>query len=426
MTIHDACELLMHNQATVTMCAVLPFSIQPLRRTLYEAFLAIHVVLAIVMVVLLFYHVSIMDGEYDIFLWFCVGVWVCTELRKYQYGPWLTPRWGFERLARLVRMAVLSYSAILTLRPNTIASLTSHKRGLIRLNITVPFTFTPRPGQHYYIYTPKQWTFWENHPFSLASWRPSPTSGEAGIEVKGRGTELSFLLAPQKGTTRRILRQLESTSNGEKEMRLMLEGPYGSTHNFTAFSHLLLVAGGSGITALLPYIYEAQTMPEKYAARRVSVIWAVKDLEYAADVLAQELRPVLGDSRFVIRIHRTLEDEEAATQSDIHHSVRDDRPAVLDVSATTSQDDVSAESKDAKTLPGSAREYQIIIGRPVMEDVLRSELGHLEGMHSMAVLSCGPAGMLDDMRQAVTRSYGDEPGQVQAGRLEYVEDHFSW
>ena len=58
------------------MCSILPLSIEPIRRKVYEFFLATHFVLALFTIVLLFYHVKVMDGEYDIYLWVCVGVWV--------------------------------------------------------------------------------------------------------------------------------------------------------------------------------------------------------------------------------------------------------------------------------------------------------------------------------------------------------------
>ena len=334
-------------------------------------------------------------------------------------------------------MTLLSYEAVLTLKPNTVAHLTSRQRGWVRLDITVPFAFTPRPGEHYFIHTPKQWTFWENHPFSLASWRQvehqqDMTNDSSGTSQKGKknGTELSFLFAPHKGTTKRIQDQLLRSTNGSARMRLLLEGPYGSTHDLTHLTTLLFVAGGSGVTAILPYLYAIKRQPEKFAAKRVMVVWAVKNLDYATNVLQRELAPVSSDSKFQVRLHRTLEDEADITGLQITQFAEESLPErEAQVSTRTSEGETTDGGyKDLKivALGTPSGGYELVIDRPVMSSVLREELMILEDMSSLGVLACGPAGMLDDMRQAVARSYGVGPGQMQAGRLEYIEDSFSW
>ncbi|MDN8980693.1 ferric reductase-like transmembrane domain-containing protein, partial [Staphylococcus aureus] len=62
--------------ATVTMSLMIPLSFKPIRAKVYEFFLMAHIVLAVATLVLLFYHVKVMDGAYDAWLWACVGIWV--------------------------------------------------------------------------------------------------------------------------------------------------------------------------------------------------------------------------------------------------------------------------------------------------------------------------------------------------------------
>lgn len=57
------------------MSFVLVFSIQWLRVKHYELFLVLHIILALMTLVCLFYHTKISDGEYDGFLWPCVAFW---------------------------------------------------------------------------------------------------------------------------------------------------------------------------------------------------------------------------------------------------------------------------------------------------------------------------------------------------------------
>ena len=58
------------------MALLIPCSILPIKKYCYEVFLVVHIVLALGALVLLFFHVTIMDGQYDSYLWVTSGVWV--------------------------------------------------------------------------------------------------------------------------------------------------------------------------------------------------------------------------------------------------------------------------------------------------------------------------------------------------------------
>lgn len=82
--------------ATVLMSLlVFPLSSFPLRTKLYELFLYIHIVLALITLVMLFYHVTIFDHQYDGWLWACVAIWVSravTHSAKLTSATALRPR----------------------------------------------------------------------------------------------------------------------------------------------------------------------------------------------------------------------------------------------------------------------------------------------------------------------------------------------
>jgi predicted ferric reductase len=254
--------------ATVFICLIIPLSVRPLRQKFYEVFLIAHIVLSLVVLVLLFQHLKVMSGSYNAWLWACVGVW------------------AFDRLVRVIRIAALSFRTMAFGQSghNAVARIADHKTGLIRLTVDSSLPLKPAAGAYYFIYTPWSSTPWQSHPFSLASWEPSPS---------GSGTTFHFLIAPRRGATRRLRKRIEkytaetagTTEGTDVSLRVLLEGPYGVRHPVHKFDHVLLVAGGTGITAMLPYVFELAALGH----RHVTVAWIVKDSEYANDVLAREL-----------------------------------------------------------------------------------------------------------------------------------------
>ena len=68
----------MGGMATVTMSLLLGLSSFWLRRHAYEVFLLIHIAFAVVIIVGLFYHTAIFEGEYDGYLWPLVAIWLST------------------------------------------------------------------------------------------------------------------------------------------------------------------------------------------------------------------------------------------------------------------------------------------------------------------------------------------------------------
>ncbi|MDN8904681.1 hypothetical protein Q0O86_13950, partial [Staphylococcus aureus] len=65
---------------------------------------------------------------------------------------------------------------------------------------------------------------------------------------------LNFLIAPQAGATQRMKRNV-ILSGGRTHINVLLEGPYGESHDLSGFDHVLLVSGGGGVTGILPYVY---------------------------------------------------------------------------------------------------------------------------------------------------------------------------
>lgn len=366
------------------MSIILPFSFRPVREKAYETFLVLHILLAAATLILMYYHV--MDFGYLAWVWACVGLW------------------AFDRFVRLFRIALLSYRTLG--EENTVARMTG-TGDLIRVSVLATGPFKPKPGQYYFLYEPLSLTPWENHPFTLASW--STTS---------RGTELEFLVAPLKGWTRRLQRRI-NRANGPASMRLLLEGPYGHEADLAGFEHVLLVAGGSGITGILPYIFALGQSERK---RRIHLVWAARTAEYSADVMENELAPEKR-GHVSVQLHFT---RDAGTPAELVRVIS--RPGGITPPAKSDKDDQSSlDATDGASTDAKAPSGLVIqTHRPEMRTVLANAVADVVGGERLAVLVCGPFAMCDDLRQAVVDTYGDGPGQLPAAQLSYFEEAFGW
>jgi NAD(P)H-flavin reductase len=228
----------------------------------------------------------------------------------------------------------------------------------------------------------------------------------------------------------------------EMDMRVYLEGPYGTSHNLAAFEHVLLVAGGSGVTAILPYVHALQTKQHV----QVTVVWSVTHRDYAADVLARELagvevqlyitRPGMEKGTDGIAVLPGLSGT-AGMQSGCEG---EGKAKVLDsASSYTSSTSNSASSSRSPTSPDPASSPDAEIDalkqleheqqgvtihkkRPDMATLVNDAVDELVGGDRLAILACGPGGMMDDLRKAVVDAYGRVPGD----QLTYYEDSFGW
>ena len=422
----------------------------------------------------------------------------------------------FDRIARSIRIARLTRGSKSRPADNTTGTITCSPSGLIRLEVTTGRRFVPKSGEYYYLYFPQQIRPKESHPFSLASYRH---------DDEGR-TILHFLVAPQRGATLRLFHQIEkllghpipvrpsiapidgqapeteAEPQGAK-LKVLVEGPYGHSSDIRPYETLILVAGGSGITAVLPTLHEISLPGGRGKIQRVVLVWIVKSLAYAADVLGNELSSwpdwvevrvhittggTEGDdlAAFLRRLAPRLVPHEEGVQdeaevvwghsgrSPVVHMVANEEgeselstlvggspegEAYEDVpssstTATTrvgSLDDVSASedktlirkpiadrrASDPRDIEAAAVVDEVLLRRPHthliirqgradMAALVREAIDMSEPHDRVAVMSCGPGRMLDDLRKAISGVYGYGEGQVPGWRLEYFEESFLW
>jgi NAD(P)H-flavin reductase len=297
---------------------------------------------------------------------------------------------------------------------------------IVKIVITTANTLVkPKPGQYYYIYRPLSYKGWENHPFTLGSFaRPyvsedvsvsalssvdkqimvsapssHPSWSDTNEEEKSRcsSDQLTFWIRPFDGWTSRLRSKCQNSQDGILNQRLLIEGPYGHTVNLHDYESILFIAGGTGISAALPYIEEhisRRSTNQGVRTREIKFLWTSRNPGFIHDVCAKELLPAL-------------------THEDIHCQFY-----------STSQ--IHSKSKTAEIDKISSKlELQVNQGRPdIASSIMESALDKINGgsrAGRLAILVCGPASMADEARAAVisARSAG-------CTAIEYVEETFGW
>lgn len=208
----------------------------------YELFLILHIVLAVFVLAGTWYHLIYRfeyRWGYHWMMYACFAVW------------------GFDRLLRLV---LLARHGRLTAKLTPLGEIT---------RVDIDGVWWTEPGRHGYAYFPaaRKWAPWESHPFSvIPSHMLAPVISSSSSSSEGHSTpktELpavpTLLASPPRGITFYIkshsglTRSLHSLAASSGRTTALIEGPYGHT-SVPACDRLILIAGGVGITATLPYL----------------------------------------------------------------------------------------------------------------------------------------------------------------------------
>jgi predicted ferric reductase len=362
----------------LAMIVILMQSLSIIRHTFYEAFLYLHIFLAITVLVFLWMH---LDGFPQRRL-----LVVCMVL------------WG---VYRLLRVGTLLYRSIG--RRTCTATIEALPRDSVRISIAIPRPWTYKPGQYVYITIPSI-GLWTAHPFSIA-WSDAPELGlsrqssltsqittnhdlEKAVEPT-RPQTFSFVVRARDGFTKRLLahtiKHAPAHLGHRVPVRALIEGPYGLATDLDSYGTILLIAGGVGITHHLGYI---RHLIEGYsnrivAARQVTLIWVIRR-EADKDCVGKWMNDILK-----------LEGRKDVFRLEIWVT----RGTVF-------------ESRSPSN--------SLIVrrGRPDLQHIVSREGDRRLGC--MAVSACGPGGLVFNARKAVRRSIKD-------GRnIDFVKEAFGW
>ncbi|KAH8588423.1 ferric reductase like transmembrane component-domain-containing protein [Bisporella sp. PMI_857] len=244
--------------ATLAVCISLVISPLYFRRKSYEIFLILHIILAVFVLVGSWYHVELLFT------------------RKWGYEFWIYAAcavWFADRLLRALRIAKTGRRH---------ATITDVASDIVRVDIE-GVRWAARPGYHAYAYFPTLNKFrpWENHPFSVIptsllhlhkhnsqSDKSSQTSKSADRDIEKSAdvhTAAEVINTRQPWSTAGVSLYIRKSNGkggitkflkGQQGLTTLLDGPYPNnpTKAVLGCDRLLLIGGGIGITALIPFL----------------------------------------------------------------------------------------------------------------------------------------------------------------------------
>jgi predicted ferric reductase len=351
--------------------------------------------------------------------------------------------WFIDRGARGVRTALLHYNFLpsghMGFRAAP-ANITFFKDGangdVVRLDFDHPHDAWD-VGQHFYLMFPES-SIWQSHPFTPLS-QP----------VYGQDTQRhSYIFRAKKGETKKIaalsakraarMNDHEESHEGlmaDAKLSVVLTGPYGERTMRDLpvdDSNILCIAGGTGITYVLPVLLDLASRPQSID-RRMSLIWVVRhrrDIDWVAPELAI-LKRKCPNLRTGIHIYvtRTVEDVD---------------PTAPTVSEKATVNDCSKEIEPASNSQSSSASLSSALS---VHGVSKSELGlnHYQARPDLAALvpefinttcqgrtdvfASGPGEMISDLRSIIARS--NKGGEVWKGEDRFdvrlmCDDRLEW
>lgn len=251
-------DVLLGLSALTTLLVLNSTALARVRTWSYRLFFGSHVMLSIIILPLLYFHVS--------------------HARLYVLEA------AMIYIILIIQRSISSTSVLATI---------TRLPGSPLLSIRIPLT--PRlarrryyPGQHIYLSLPatrvSPLNRLRHHPFTIAV-LPAPVA-----------SEMQLVIRPIRGTTQ-LLSSLAQQAQTPPKSRLLIEGPYGASRCFSdllrTHHRILLVAGGVGATFTLPIYYhlqqEKQQQPHMLPRtnQKVRFVWSVRSIADATWGLQQ-------------------------------------------------------------------------------------------------------------------------------------------
>lgn len=239
-------------------------SLGPLRRKFYELFVVLHVPVSIALLGLLFWHCHNYLTSWH-YLWATTTIWLASYIFRLLYLNWANP---FQ-----VSWGVGEEAAVIVLEDNAV-------------KVTVPTRVRWKPGQYIYLRMPGVSPF-ENHPFTIASLCSDDYPSEYGEQYR----DMVVVFRPFAGFTKKVLDS--ALDHGPWwTYRTFIDGPYGGMRRrLDSFEHVVLIAGGTGITAIVSQLLDLikRMRDGKAVTRSIHLLWAMKRPE-TMEWFKEELR----------------------------------------------------------------------------------------------------------------------------------------
>lgn len=360
-----------------------------IRLTGYEFFRKAHYVLAMVYIGAIIGHwvqlqCFLIPG---ILLWFLdrVARMVRTSMLHYQWVP-AKGKWGFE-----------SAKAKVTLWED------GENGDVIRLD----FDHLQRPwdiGQHFYLCFPES-TIWQSHPMTPLSLPVADNLGRVRhsyvIRAKGGETKKIAQIAAKKLAAVAETASSDDEKTGRNESvttAVVMTGPYGVDHaeNIRPDTNILCIAGGTGITFVLPVLLKL-VRERKTTGRKIDLVWAVR-----RDVDIKWVEQELDEIKDTGCSHGVNVDVYITREKD-HHANSSTASSKSEVDVCNCND-VGHHHPSNTEIPEARR--------PHLEEIVKNFVESVAA-GSTTIYTSGPGGMIGDLRRIVATC--NEAGKVWAG-----------
>lgn len=280
--------------------------------------------------------------------------------------------------------------------------------GMLRIQIpAITSALRPGPGQFYFLYQPLRWCGWESHPLTLAFWHGqdqgqvalSPFDGPRTTTVAHvdksnndcAGTTLEFWARPRSGWTK-VLQEHCLTSPGLSfRSIILLEGPYQNAQPLHNFEQVIMLIGGSGITAALPYLLDhrsrtSDTQRRTPSSRHIHLVWVCRNEKFMRELIQQRLLFAAPRADLSFTLYSTGTTDAATVSS----------PSASDTEWKATTTEAYGPTQQPSTHQSGVFIHR---GRPPIANLIKEvAIASQASRSTVAVFSCGPAGMMDASR----------------------------
>jgi predicted ferric reductase len=395
-----------------------------IRRTGYEFFRKAHYVMAM------------------LYIGACWGHW--SKLNCYLIISLIL--WVIDRGLRLVRMALLHYNYLpggsmgfRAAEASITRFLDSENGDVVRLDFVHP-SDAWAVGQHFYLCFPAI-SIWQAHPFT-----PCSLPIEANNAVKH-----SYILRAKKGATKALADLADSATrqgpvkdahNNNEQQRpktpVILAGPYGRSINehLTPSTNVLCVAGGTGITFILPVVLQLLQYSQ-HVDRQIELVWAVRRAADAAWV--EEEIASLRTRRerrvrfkvFVTRDHTAgpkVVGSQLVNEKEVDYQEKNKSGSSSNISSCASSGSRDGREDYGPAEAAGANSTTVEPYRPDL-DAIVSDFVASAIRGPTTVYASGPGSMISDLRIAVAQC--NAPEKVWRGEERYdvrlvCDDRLEW
>ncbi|KAK7959021.1 FAD-binding 8 [Apiospora aurea] len=249
-------------------------------------------------------------------------------------------------------------------------------------------------GQHFYLCFP-ECSIWQSHPFTPLNLP----------ELKDGVVEHSYIVRAKKGETRKLADRAAQklAENSKATTPVIMSGSYGESiaDNLTPEVNVLCVAGGTGITYVLPVLLNLIAQPGS-KNRKIELIWAIRrksDMQW----VQKELDTIHRASRtHGVAVHIFVTRESSSPTPSVHdeksNKNNSDSANVKEVggSSSSTASSASVKSLEVRKLGGSEN----FDTHPDLKKMVNTFVENtVRG--STTVFASGPGSMVSDLRSIV-------------------------